>query len=305
MKRTARLVGFVGGLSVVAVLYSAPFLRGDANQSGSIDLGDGISALMYLFAGGTTTCEDALDANDSGTIDLSDPIGVLMYLFAGGTAPAPPFPDCGDDAATPDGLDCAAFDTEICPAGPAECFSEADVGVIVDEYLGQSICLPSPAYEGTVEEYYIVACPEGCCTCTGGAPGCEVTIAAADVDVDLTTGTLSASLTAEAEAFVLDVTTTISTAHCTGDIAITGTVTGTFTLEPTEWENVYTFGQVTSLTFTVDDLSMTNVSGGLICNLLAAGAGLLAPEVANALNESAPEFIASIEEALAGAYICP
>lgn len=54
--------------------------------------------LSYLFLGGEApTCQDGCDTDDSGELDLSDGIAVLNYLFLGGDAPAKPFPKPGID----------------------------------------------------------------------------------------------------------------------------------------------------------------------------------------------------------------
>ena len=82
------------------------FIRGDANADGSIDIGDPILILLYLFTGGNLLCEASADINDDGVIDIGDPIGLLAYLFGHPATPIPPpFPDCGLDPTT-DNLDC-------------------------------------------------------------------------------------------------------------------------------------------------------------------------------------------------------
>jgi hypothetical protein len=82
------------------------FIRGDANDSGQVDISDAISTLGYLFTGAATVqCLQAADTNNSGEVDISDAIGTLSFLFAGGAAPAQPFPGCGLDP-TPDALPC-------------------------------------------------------------------------------------------------------------------------------------------------------------------------------------------------------
>jgi hypothetical protein len=84
-----------------------PFLRGDANADGRIDLADAAFALAYLFAGGATpVCEDALDANDDGGLNLTDFVYLVVYLFNGGGEPPPPFATAGKDPSE-DGLTCA------------------------------------------------------------------------------------------------------------------------------------------------------------------------------------------------------
>lgn len=93
------------GAAIVAPFIAEPFVRGDCNADGNVELSDAICSLAYLFSGGSVGCLDALDANDSGGIDISDPVAILEYLFSGGSAPPAPFPDCGPDA-TLDALDC-------------------------------------------------------------------------------------------------------------------------------------------------------------------------------------------------------
>lgn len=85
-----------------------PFVRGEANGDGRIDLADVIFILDYLFpASGFASlpCADVADINDDGMTALGDPIAFLMYLFASGPPPAAPFPQLGKDP-TPDALPC-------------------------------------------------------------------------------------------------------------------------------------------------------------------------------------------------------
>jgi hypothetical protein len=93
---------------------AAPFLRGDSNADGVVDLGDPICTLLGLFTGeGPCTqpaIADALDADDTGAIDITDAIYTLLHLFGGGEPPPEPFPEAGEDP-TPDALPTgAAFD---------------------------------------------------------------------------------------------------------------------------------------------------------------------------------------------------
>ena len=79
------------------------FVRGDANEDGSVDISDAVSVLLHLFVAAVETrCEDALDSNDDGTVDISDPVATLNFLFLGGT---PLSPGCGPDS-TADGIGC-------------------------------------------------------------------------------------------------------------------------------------------------------------------------------------------------------
>lgn len=95
-------VGDGSGLSIVDL----PFLRGDCSADNAVNVGDVIQVLGVLFEGGSMACRDACDANDSGGIDLSDGIFLLDHLFSGGSSPAEPFTNgCGEDP-TDDDLDC-------------------------------------------------------------------------------------------------------------------------------------------------------------------------------------------------------
>ena len=82
------------------------FLRGDANESGRVDISDAIVILDHLFLGGIAPpCEDRLDATDNGRVDITDAIFTLRYLFLGGDVLPPPFPVPGLDP-TADTLSC-------------------------------------------------------------------------------------------------------------------------------------------------------------------------------------------------------
>ncbi|MGA1203201.1 MAG: dockerin type I repeat-containing protein [Planctomycetota bacterium] len=88
----------------------APFLRGDANLDGALNLVDAIFMLDYVFGGGAAPeCLDAVDANDDGILDLSDPVFLLEYLFGGGNPLPLPFPILGLDP-TPDLFGCPLLD---------------------------------------------------------------------------------------------------------------------------------------------------------------------------------------------------
>lgn len=91
-----------------------PFVRGDVNQDGAVDLGDPVAILEFLAGLATAPdCDDAADANDDEVIDIADPITILSHLFIG-TGPLPAPTTCGVDP-TPGALDCATFAS--CAAG--------------------------------------------------------------------------------------------------------------------------------------------------------------------------------------------
>jgi len=86
---------FFEGPLAIAPGACTPFIRGDSNADGSIDLGDAVTTLNYLFAGGPVACEAASDTNADGAHDLGDAVSLLNHLFADGKAPAAPYPTCG------------------------------------------------------------------------------------------------------------------------------------------------------------------------------------------------------------------
>jgi len=82
----------------IRVAWAKPFLRGDANSDGGVDISDGISVLNFLFFDGQgLLCADAADANDDGLLDVSDAIVILSTLFLGASDIPFPFPEAGFD----------------------------------------------------------------------------------------------------------------------------------------------------------------------------------------------------------------
>jgi len=73
-----------------------PFIRGDCNQDGMLNISDPLFLLYSMFGGGEIpSCLEAADSNGDCRITIADPIWTLYFLFAGGAAPAQPFPQCG------------------------------------------------------------------------------------------------------------------------------------------------------------------------------------------------------------------
>ncbi|MGE3164656.1 MAG: hypothetical protein AB7O52_07110 [Planctomycetota bacterium] len=100
------------GVAEVPELRSAtfdlriPFVRGDVNRDGGLDIGDVVFSLSYVFGlGSPPQCADAADVNDDGAVDLVDAIFGLALLFSGGPPPPPPHPALGTDR-TPDAVPC-------------------------------------------------------------------------------------------------------------------------------------------------------------------------------------------------------
>ena len=116
------LLGLAAGVAFAASSACAGelFRRGDVDQSGALDISDGVATFDYLFLGGDVPgCLDAVDANDDGALEISDGIFVLNYLFVGGREPPPPSPSarCLGTDPTADGISCVGGAEPV--AGPA------------------------------------------------------------------------------------------------------------------------------------------------------------------------------------------
>ncbi len=99
-----------GVLAPATITAIPPFIRGDFDASGDVDLADAIQGLQYVVFGhgSAPTCLDAADANDDGQITLADPIYTLAALFIPEIVIPDPWPDCGEDPSE-DELGCESF----------------------------------------------------------------------------------------------------------------------------------------------------------------------------------------------------
>ena len=84
-----------GDLELVPVT-ALPFVRGDANQDGRVNIADAVWEFSELFRDGPgKDCAHANDANGDGLYNGTDPVFILNYRFLEGPEPSAPFPDCG------------------------------------------------------------------------------------------------------------------------------------------------------------------------------------------------------------------
>ena len=105
--------------AVVDVGETAPerarFRRGDAGDTGSVNISSAIFILSFLFSDSvdTLTCMEAGDVNNDGSVNITDPVNLLNHLFGPSPPPAPPgLENCGEDPdepGTPGDLGCEAY----------------------------------------------------------------------------------------------------------------------------------------------------------------------------------------------------
>jgi len=110
----------LGSLLAAPVASAAEFVRGDVEGAGGkIELTDSLVIFSHLFLASPPllTCPAAADANDSGKVDISDGIYLLDFLFLDGPEPPAPFPLCGNDP-TPDRLGLCVYSAYCQPPPP-------------------------------------------------------------------------------------------------------------------------------------------------------------------------------------------
>ncbi|MDO8508134.1 MAG: hypothetical protein Q7S27_00450 [Nanoarchaeota archaeon] len=124
----------------IKVLPSNPFVRGDVNNNGNVELGDAIKILDYLYSGGQDLqCDDSGDANDNGIVDISDAIIILNYLFNGNPPSLAKPNNLGELDETYDKLSCghSVCRNKMCSfeygKGDDECLLDVDCGLTDEE----------------------------------------------------------------------------------------------------------------------------------------------------------------------------
>ncbi len=183
---------------------------------------------------------------------------------------------------------------------PPDCYTDAELKQLMEDQLGIPFCLPSPAYDGDVSSFHVVACPpDRAGTCDDGSLGCNAVIESATPVIDYANGKAQADLTGSSK-LPIDVNST----QCTMDITLAGRVSMDVIFADTQWPGIRRVADVRNLAIQVLDLKV-KASGGLICSLLAAASDSIKGMLQDELDARAPEFEAEIKAALVGQYICP
>jgi hypothetical protein len=73
---------------VNVILQPAPYVLGDANFDGTVNIGDPVYIVNYIFKGGPVPVPYAAgDANSDGSLNIGDAVFLINYIFHGGPPP--------------------------------------------------------------------------------------------------------------------------------------------------------------------------------------------------------------------------
>jgi hypothetical protein len=81
------------------VITGAPFVCGDADGSGGVNISDAVFIINYVFVGGNAPVPfESGDTNCDGSVNVSDAVSIINFVFVGGNAPCDTsgdgVPDC-------------------------------------------------------------------------------------------------------------------------------------------------------------------------------------------------------------------
>jgi hypothetical protein len=64
---------------------------GDANSDGTVNVGDAVFLISYVFKGGSAPVPiESGDANGDGQVNVGDAVYIISYVFKGGPEPVCP-----------------------------------------------------------------------------------------------------------------------------------------------------------------------------------------------------------------------
>jgi hypothetical protein len=290
--------------SAGALSAQSPFIRGDSNVDGGVNISDPLKTFGVLFVGDPNPgCDDAMDANDNGSVDISDGLYSLNFLFSDGPALPPPAGACGPDA-TDDALGCAAYG--LCAA---PCLDQALIDSTIAEQVPPGACVPEDAAVVTQGQFIVTVCPAaGAGPCPGAAdpPGCLISITEVTGVLDLAGSKVDLHVDGIADGFPIHIEETQfgGTATCLVDITFTGDAAVPFVLGPAEGGGQMVV-DVGAPTFADDvAIGVSTSSPGVICALLVAAQDQFKPQIIDQLEVAAAELIAGFEAEIVGMKVC-
>lgn len=299
------------GLSPVRA-QSVPFIRGDADVSGAVDLTDGIRILRVLFVvPDLLPCPDATDLDDDGKLNIVDAIFLFRHLFQGGAEPPPPFTDCGEDP-TEDALACPSFPP--CEVVDPPCLDDEFLEGISEPIPGLDICLPAGLLEFPLDELEISVCPAGEAPgCPGEVEGCPITFSSLRARYDGEQKALALRLEGRIENLPIQVTTggpLGGTSTCEtsihgedgDDVPFSFEVVTRLVTEEREDGSLEVVG-VEAGTIENRDIDL-DASGGIVCFLFEAGQDVLIELLLAPLEEVAGSISEPLAESLVGLTLC-
>ncbi len=75
-------------VSLSVTVTSPPYICGDANSTGSVNISDAVFLIAYIFSGGPAPNPlISGDADCSGSVNISDAVYLINHIFGGGPAP--------------------------------------------------------------------------------------------------------------------------------------------------------------------------------------------------------------------------
>lgn len=306
----------VAGVSVPtgrALAQDAPFLRGDSNLDGVVNITDAVLVLRVLFLGDAPRgCDDALDLDDDGEVSLEDCVLGLQFLFLDGPEPPAPFGQCGLDP-TPDGLWCTLH--PLCDSGDSLCITQETVDLLLADLVAPafSFCIPAGIIDLPLDPLAISMCPEdGAQPCgVTGLPGCFVEITSIMASVDIGGRRIALVIEGRVDDLPVRVTDSIFNSSTTcltslhgEDPALPFHLETAISLETLEVgsgvEEVIgtSSGQVENV-----DLALS-ASGGLLCALFEAGQDALLGLILSPLQSITEVVAGPLGEQLVGLRLC-
>lgn len=283
---------------------SATFVRGDANDSGVVDLSDAVFDLSFLFTGGAQPpCLDAADANDDGVVDISDAVAVLTFLFVGGIPLDPPYPGCGADP-TVDPLGCVAF------AHCTSCYGQSDLDKALADNVDPVECIPAGQVEPvTIQGFTVTACPldlaAPCPDAASPTKGCPVQLTSVEGRLDVPAREIRILFAGQLNAFPISIkeSTFGLTADCRFKIDFSGELLVFFTTSPGPGGTL-TVVKILDPTLESAGIEVSTASTNLICRAVVGLKDQFVDELVAQIQPLTEGILEVLRAELVGKNVC-